>query len=191
MTVSLLGHHIVKSSASSKRTQKNLSSRDSNPFHSTRSALTIRHRTSSTLRQISFYFLYFIDEAQSIGLWNNQGRVQMSRAIINGDRSSWNTLRFIEPGQTLYCSRATSAKVYFRINLKKLFAITRILFIGEAKRAGPFMRCLRDESRKLLSLFSSLDGKLWSPFGIYNQVHGDKINQVTQMVLTSTYLRYG
>ena len=74
--------------------------------------------------------------------------------------------------------------MYFLINFRKLFAISRIMFLGETKRYdGVSLKCVRDESRKLLSLFSSLDGQLWSPFGIYNQVHGDKIRQVTQVVL--------
>lgn len=126
-----------------------------------------------------FYFLYFIDEVQSIGLWSDQGRVKMSRATIHGDKyqSSRNALRFIEPGQTLYCTRATSARVYFRIDLKKLFAITRIMFLGKSEKEDVYFKC--GSSVKLLSLFSSLDGNLWSPYGIYNQVHGDRIRQVT------------
>ena len=109
----------------------------------------------------------------------------MFLATIHGDKyqSSRNALRFIEPGQKLYCTRASSAQVYFRINLIQLFAITRIVFIGKIKRDGAFLKCVRDESRKLLSLFSSLDGRLWSPVGIYNQVHGDRIRQVLQVAL--------
>ena len=115
---------------------------------------------------------------QSLGLWSNQGRIKISGATVY-DMSTRSDLRFIEPGQTLYCSRAGPDKmVYFRVDMKKLFAITRLVFIGETKRAGTSLKCVRDESRKLLSLFTSLDGKLWSPFGIYNQIHGDKIRQV-------------
>jgi len=55
------------------------------------------------------------------------------------------------------------------------------VFIGKIKRNGAILECVRDESRKLLSLFSSLDGRLWSPVGIYNQVHGDKIRQEFQL----------
>ncbi|KAL9958648.1 hypothetical protein ACROYT_G035696 [Oculina patagonica] len=122
------------------------------------------------------------DEVQSLGLWSNQGRVKISWAEIYDQRSrNRNNLRFIEPGQSLYCTRAGEHEVYFRINMRQLFAISRIVFIGETKRDGTSSECVRDESRKLLSLFSSLDGKLWSPFGIYNQVHGDKIKQKFQI----------
>ena len=109
----------------------------------------------------------------------------MSWATIHGDKyqSSRNNLRFIEPGQTLYCTRAGSVEVYFRINFRRLYAISRILFLGESRRDGISLWCSNDQSSKRLSLFSSLDGQLWSPFGIYNQVHGDKINQVTQVAL--------
>ena len=144
------------------------------------------HSTTSTFIEVLLSFIHFTDEVQSIGLWSNQGRVRMSWAKIHGDKyqSSRNALRFIEPGQTLYCTRASrSAEVYFHIDLRQLFAITRIVFVGKTKRDGTSLKCVRDESRKLLSLFSSLDGKLWSPFGIYNQVHGDKIRQVTQVAL--------
>ena len=118
----------------------------------------------------------------------------MSWATIHGDKyqASRNALRFIEPGQTLYCTKATSAKVYFRIDLLTLFAITRIVFIGETRYTsdGLAVMCDRDESRKLLSLFSSLDGQLWTPFGIYNQVHGDKISQVTQVAMKTHSQRF-
>ena len=112
--------------------------------------------------------------------------------MLHGDKyqSSRNYLRFIEPGQTLYCTKKTSANVYFRIDMKKLFAIIRIVFIGKTKRDGAYINCVRDESRKLLSLFSSLDGILWIPFGIYNQVHDILKSQVTQIALTSKYLRH-
>ena len=94
-----------------------------------------------------------------MGLRSNKGQVRMSWATIHGDKyqSSRNALRLIEPGQKLYCTRASSAQVYFRINLIQLFAISRIVFIGKIKRNGAILECVRDESRKLLSLFSSLD----------------------------------
>ena len=129
---------------------------------------------------------------QSLGLWSNQGRVKLAWASLHGDKyqSNRNYLRFIEPGQSLYCTKKTSNYVYFRIDMRKLFAITRIVFIGKTKREGPFIKCDRDQSRKLLSLFSSLDGILWIPFGIYNQVHDTLKRQVTQIALTSKYLRH-
>lgn len=133
------------------------------------------------------YFLYFTDEVQALGLWNNQGRVKLSWARIHGDKYQGyrKYLRFIEPDQLgFYCTRTASVEVYFRINFMKLFAITRIVFMGGTIWQGASLKCLRDESLKLLSFFSSVDGRLWSPFGIYNQVHGDKIRQVTQVALS-------
>jgi len=83
----------------------------------------------------------------------------MSWATIHGDKYqiSRNALRFIEPGQKLDCTGASSAQVYLCNNLIQLFAITRIVFIRETKRDGALLKCVRDQSRKLLSLFSSLD----------------------------------
>ena len=73
-----------------------------------------------------------------MGLRSNKGRVRMFLATIHGDKyqSSRNALRFIEPGQKLYCTRASSAQVYFRNNLIQLLVINRIVFIGETKRDG-------------------------------------------------------
>lgn len=106
------------------------------------------------------------------------------------NRGSRDKLRFVEPGQPLYCTSAGSNKVYFRINMKRLFAISRLLFMGKTKRDGASFKCDRDDSLKHLSLFSSLDGILWSPYGIYNQIHGDKIRQVIHSYLKGHY-HYG
>ena len=74
--------------------------------------------------------------------------------------------------------------------MAQLQSITRILVLGKTKREGPSLKCLSDKSSLRLILSSSLDGKLWSPFGTYNQVH-DRLTEVFETKYhESEYLGY-
>lgn len=68
--------------------------------------------------------------------------------------------------------------------MAQLQSITRILVLGKTKREGPSLKCLSDKSSLRLILSSSLDGKLWSPFGTYNQVH-DRLTEVFETNITN------
>ena len=61
--------------------------------------------------------------------------------------------------------------------MRRVFAVTRIIFLG-AKSDQRGKECLKSKSAKLVNIHHSIDGRIWSLFGTYNQLSGDKSNMV-------------
>ena len=66
---------------------------------------------------------------------------------------------------------------WIEIDMRKIFAVTRIIFLG-AKSDPRGKECLKSKSAKLVNIHHSIDGRIWSLFGTYNQLSGDKSNMV-------------
>ncbi|XP_073230078.1 uncharacterized protein [Porites lutea] len=64
---------------------------------------------------------------------------------------------------------------WIEIDMRKVFAVTRIIFLG-AKSDQRGKECLKSKSAKLVNIHHSIDGRIWSLFGTYNQLSGDKSN---------------
>ena len=72
---------------------------------------------------------------------------------------------------------------WLRIDMRKVFAITRLVFLGEMNDK----KCFGDKFIRPLELRYSINGYQWSLFATYNQFNGDKPGEVTikvtQMIL--------
>jgi len=76
---------------------------------------------------------------------------------------------------------------WLRIDMRRLFAITRLVFLGEMNDK----KCFGDKFIRPLELRYSINGYQWSLFGTYNQFNGDKPGEVTIKVTQWYYLLIG
>lgn len=69
---------------------------------------------------------------------------------------------------------------FFRVDMQKMYAVSRIVFLGGMHKDG---KCHRERSTRSIELRYSLDDVIWGLHGTYN-FRQDKKYQVIQEVLS-------
>ncbi|XP_044183909.1 uncharacterized protein LOC114977157 [Acropora millepora] len=125
------------------------------------------------------------DEIQSLGLWSDTGRIKTSWIKTLPGSPQKSKLRVLEPGQAVFCAPRSSrdTREFFRLDMQKVYAVSRIVFLGGMHNNG---KCHRKESDRSIELRYSLDDVIWGLYGTY----GFRPLRKHKLILTGGGVRY-